>query len=117
LGNTLDSRGQIGLIFAPMGVMQILTGTGALTFVALGLAMARFEELTAAYWLFWASAASATWGGLWWELTSLDTLPIRMAAGFVTGIFVFVILPMLFRWLHKRQVKAGPPRPDISSAQ
>jgi hypothetical protein len=54
-----------------MGILQILTGSGALTLAALGLAMARFDELRAAYWLFWAAGTVAVIGGVWWELRLL----------------------------------------------
>jgi len=49
-----------------MGFLQILSGTGALALVAIGLAMARFDELRTAYWLFWTAGIVATVSGLWW---------------------------------------------------
>jgi len=97
-----------------MGFLQILTGSGALALVALGLAMARFDELRTAYWLFWAAGIVATIAGLWWELTSADPAVVRVGSGLVAGIAVFVFLPMLFRWLSRREMKAGASPLDTS---
>jgi hypothetical protein len=97
-----------------MGLLQILTGSGALALVGLSLAMARFDELKAAYWLFWAAGTVATIGGLWYEFTTLDPAPIRIGSGLIAGVGVFVFLPMLFRWLKRIQVKDGTASRDIS---
>ena len=88
--------------------MWILTGSGALALVALGLAMARFDEFRVAYWLFMAAGIVATFGGLWYGFTTNDSPPLRLTGELVTGIGVFVLLPMLFRWLKRRIMKAEP---------
>jgi hypothetical protein len=85
-----------------MGLLQILTGSGALALVALGLAMARFDELTAALCLFWAAGIVATLAGTWYELTTSDPAIIRVPCGMTAAVAVFVLLPMLIRWLRKR---------------
>jgi len=100
-----------------MGLLQILSGSGALALAAIGIAMTGRNEFTAAYWLFWAAGITATIAGLWYELTSLDPAPLRYGSGFVAGIAVFVVLPMLFRWLHRQKMKAGVLPPDTSSGQ
>jgi hypothetical protein len=97
-----------------MGILYILTGTGALALISVGLAMARFDEFRAAYWLFWVSGIVATIGGVSWELTTLEPALIRVGSGLVAGVAVFVFLPMLFRWLNERRLKAGKPPADIS---
>jgi hypothetical protein len=94
-----------------MGMLQILTGTGGLALVALGLAMVRFDELRAAYWLFWAAGIVTTIGGVWWELTTTDPAPVRIVSGLTAGIAVFVLLPMLFRWLSRRESPNTSPGP------
>ena len=90
-----------------MGLLQILTGSGAIALVALGLAMARFDEFRVALWLFWASGIVATIAGIWYELTTSDQAIIRVPCGLVAGVAVFVFLPMLVRWLRRRELKVG----------
>ena len=84
-----------------MGFLQVLAGSGALAVFALGVAMIRLNEFTAAYYLFLASGAFATVGGLWYGFTSLDSLLLRYGSGFMAGIFVFVLLPIALRWLEQ----------------
>jgi hypothetical protein len=90
-----------------MGLLQILTGSGALALVAIAIAMIRLNEFGIAFWLLWAAGIVAVTAGLWWELTTTDPTVIRMGAGLVAGVAVFVILPMLFRWLDRLKLKAG----------
>lgn len=86
-----------------MWPLHILAGSGALALIGIGLSMARFDEYRAAYWLFVSAGAVASVGELWWGATTGDPIIVRMMSGAVTGIAVFVILPMLFSWLSKRE--------------
>lgn len=86
-----------------MSPMLILTNSGAMALVALGIAMVRADEFKAARWLFWAAGAVATLYGLWWELTTLDPLLLRILYGAVTAVAVCVLLPMLFEWLSRKE--------------
>jgi hypothetical protein len=69
--------------------------------------MIRLNAFTAAYWLFWIAGIWATVGALSYEFTTLDPAPIRIGSGLAVGIVVFVLLPMLFRWLRKLKMKVG----------
>jgi hypothetical protein len=100
-----------------MGFLQILSGSGALALIALGVAMIRLDEFKVAYWLFWAAGVTATLAGLWYEMTSLDPALIRVGSGLIGGIAVFVVLPMGFRWLNRITLKAGTKRLDTLPEQ
>jgi hypothetical protein len=97
-----------------MGILQIVSGTGAIALVGLGLALARFDELRSAYWLFWASGVVATLGAFWYGLTTLDPWPLRIGSEAVAGLYIGIALPMLFRWLRIQKVKAGIVSPTTS---
>jgi len=99
-----------------MGLFTILTGSGAFALAAFGLAMARFDELKLSRGLFWTSGIAATTGGLWWELTTTEPAALRVGAGITTGIAVFVVLPMVFRWLRRLETQTGSPPSDTAGA-
>jgi hypothetical protein len=99
-----------------MGLLHTLSGSGALALVGMGLAMARFDEFRTARLLFWAAGMVAATEDLWWQLTTNDPVVIRIASGLVVGIAVFVLLPMLFRWLNRLELKAALPPSNSSSA-
>jgi hypothetical protein len=100
-----------------MGLLHILAGSGALALVGLGLAMARFDEFKVARLLFWAAGVVAGIADFWWQFTTTDLALMRIGSGLIVGIAVFVLLPMLLRWLKKRETKAGIPPVNMSQAR
>jgi uncharacterized membrane protein len=90
-----------------MGLLHVLAGSGALALVGIGLAMARFDEFKVARALFWAAGLVAGSADFWWQLTTSDPGIVRALCGIVVGIAVFVLLPMLLRWLNRLEAKAG----------
>ena len=90
-----------------MGPLRILVGSGALAVVGIGITMARGGDFMVSRVLFWAAGIIAGGYEFWWQLTTTDPLIVRVGDGLAVGIAVFVILPMLFRWLDRLQAKAG----------
>jgi hypothetical protein len=100
-----------------MGFFQIISGSGTLA-LALGVwTMASRSEFGWAYWLFWASAVVAAVSAFWYGLTTFDPWPLRIGSEAVAGLFIGVVLPMLFRWMQKQKAKAGIVSPTISSGE
>lgn len=96
-----------------MSLLQLLTGFGALTFVGLGLSMARFDEFRAAFWLFVVAGLVAVLGGAWAEVSSGDSFFVRSINGVVAALAAFVVCPILIVWLQKKEfawLSKQPPR-------
>src|SRR5277367_4574798 len=89
-----------------MGLLHVLAGSGALALVGIGIAMARFDEFKVARALFWAAGLVAGSADFWWQLTTSDPGFVRAPCGIVVGVAVFVLLPMLLRWLKRLETKA-----------
>jgi hypothetical protein len=100
-----------------MGLLHILAGSGALALVSIGLAMLRFDEFKVARYLFWAAGAVAGFTDFWWQLTTTASAPVRIGSGLVAGVAIFVLLPMLLRWLKKRETIAGAQPINMSQAR
>lgn len=65
--------------------------------------MARFDEFKGAFWLFVSAAVVTLVDGIWWEITANSPFFIRAVVGCVTALAIFVIMPMLFVWLWKKE--------------
>ncbi len=65
--------------------------------------MASRSEFVWAWGLFWASAVVAVLGAFWYGLTTLDPWPLRVGSECVAGLYIGVVLPMLFQWIRTQK--------------
>jgi hypothetical protein len=79
----------------------------AALFVATGFTMVRFDEFVVARVLFWSAAVIFGAQQFVWQLVTVTPWWFRFSAGVLTGLAVFVIFPMVLRWLCRREMKAG----------
>ena len=86
-------------------ILRILGPGGALSFVGIGLSMARFDEFRTARILFWFAALLLGSTDFFWQLTTTEVAWFRILSGLIAGIAVFVIFPILLEWLHKRETE------------
>jgi hypothetical protein len=76
---------------------------GAATLAGLGLSMARFDEFKISRALFWIAAIFLCITDFVWQLVTDTPAFLRVFNGIVTAGIVFVVFPMLFEWLRKRE--------------
>jgi hypothetical protein len=79
----------------------------AVALIGIGLGMIRLEEFRVARVLFWAAATLLSITDFAWQLVTDSPFWFRAFNGFVVSIAVFVIFPMLLRWLRQRETKAA----------
>jgi acetoacetate decarboxylase len=76
---------------------------GAATIAGIGLSMARFDEFAISRALFWIAAVFLCITDFIWQLVTDTPVILRVFNGIVSAGIIFVIFPMLFDWLKKRE--------------
>jgi hypothetical protein len=80
----------------------------AATLTGLGLSMARFDEFGIARSLFWIASIFLGVTDFVWQLVTDTPAVLRVLNGVLTAAIVFVVFPLLFVWLRKRQERMSP---------
>jgi hypothetical protein len=80
---------------------------GAATLAGIGLSMARFDEFKISRVLFWIAAIFLCITDFVWQMVTDTPAFLRVFNGIVSAGIVFVVFPMLFEWLKKREERTA----------
>jgi hypothetical protein len=73
--------------------------------VGIGLGMIRLEEFKVARALFWGAGIFLAVTDFVWQLVTDSPFVVRALNGSVAGIVIFLIFPILLRWLRNRELR------------